>query len=112
MGVKAGVPAEKLAALPEHEQSAHFTERERAALAFATEMSAGAEVSDACFARLRRHFADAEIVELAFIVGYQVFASTFARTFRLAPQGFSAEARSPDHADRVTGSAPRAMMER
>jgi hypothetical protein len=39
--------------------------------------------------RLRGHFAPAEIVELTFIIGYQTFASKFAKAFRLAPQGFS-----------------------
>jgi hypothetical protein len=41
--------------------------------------------------RLREHFAAAEIVELTFIIGYQTFASKFAKAFRLAPQGFSSE---------------------
>jgi hypothetical protein len=39
--------------------------------------------------RLREHFEQAEIVELAFIIGYQTFASKLAKSFRLAPQGFS-----------------------
>ena len=29
------------------------------------------------------------MVELAFIGGFQIFASKFAKAFRLAPQGFS-----------------------
>ena len=50
------------------------------------------EVTDACVARLREHFSEAEVVELTFIVGYQTFASKFAKAFRLAPQGFAASA--------------------
>ncbi len=46
--------------------------------------------TDACVAQLRKHFSDAEIVELTFIVGYQTFASKFAKAFRLVPQGFAA----------------------
>jgi hypothetical protein len=30
------------------------------------------------------------VVELTFIVGFQTFASKFAKAFRLAPQGFAA----------------------
>jgi alkylhydroperoxidase family enzyme len=46
-------------------------------------------VSDKCLERLREHFSQAEIVELTFIIGYQTFASKFAKAFRLVPQGFS-----------------------
>jgi hypothetical protein len=28
-------------------------------------------------------------VELVFVIGYQIFASKFAKTFRLTPQGFA-----------------------
>jgi hypothetical protein len=38
---------------------------------------------------VREHFTEPEIVELTFIVGYQTFASKFAKAWRLAPQGFS-----------------------
>ena len=90
VGVKVGVPAEKLAALPSYKDSPQFTEREEAALEFSERITRDdQEVSDECFARLRRHFSEAEIVELTFIVGYQTFASKFAKAFQLAPQGFS-----------------------
>ncbi len=89
VGVKAGVPLDKLAALDEFETSDVFTERERAALAFATDLVRDdREVHDETYARLRRHFSEAEALELTFVVGYQVFASTFAKAFRLAPQGY------------------------
>jgi hypothetical protein len=39
--------------------------------------------------QLQEHFAPKEIVELTFIIGYQTFASKFAKAFGLAPQGFS-----------------------
>ena len=38
---------------------------------------------------MREHFSEPEMVELTFIVGFQIFASKFAKAFRLAPQGFS-----------------------
>ncbi len=93
VGVKAGVPAEKLAALDEVETSDLFTERERAALAFATEVVRDdRDVSNETYARLRARFSEPEIVELTFVVGYQVFASRFAKAFQLAPQGYSERA--------------------
>jgi alkylhydroperoxidase family enzyme len=46
-------------------------------------------VSEECLARVREHFTKEEIVELTFIIGYQTFASKFAKAMRLKPQGFS-----------------------
>ena len=46
-------------------------------------------MTDACLIRLREHFTEGEVVELAFIAGFQIFASKFAKAFRVAPQGFS-----------------------
>jgi alkylhydroperoxidase family enzyme len=91
VGVKVGVPAEKLAALALYKDSPHFTEREKAALEFSERITRDdRDVSAECFDRLREHFSEAEIVELTFIVGYQTFASKFAKAFQLEPQGFSA----------------------
>lgn len=90
MGVKLGIPGEKLGTLGSYRESPHFTEREKAALEFAERVTRDdQEVSDDCFRSLRRHFSEAEIVELTFIIGYQTFASKFAKAFQLAPQGFS-----------------------
>jgi len=91
--VKAGIPAEKLDALDAYEDCPMFSERERAALAFAEEVTrAEGHVSDACFRRLRVQFSEAEVLELMFAIGYQIFASRFANAFRLAAQGFSEQA--------------------
>jgi alkylhydroperoxidase family enzyme len=88
--VKAGIPETKLAALADWEASPEFSERERAALAFATAIVRDdLEVTDACWAGVREHFSEPEVVELVFAVGYQTFASKFAKAFQLAPQGFS-----------------------
>ena len=91
--MKAGIPESKLQALPDYEAPAAFTERERAALAFATAIVRDDEdVTDACWARVREHFSEPEVVELVFAVGYQTFASKFAKAFALTPQGFSVAA--------------------
>lgn len=91
VGVKAGIPESKLGTLAAFETSPEFTERERAALAFATAIVRDDEaVTDACWARMREHFSEPEAVELVFAVGYQTFASKFAKAFALTPQGFAA----------------------
>ena len=88
--MKVGIPEEKLAALPIFEGSPHFSEREEAALRYATEITRDdGPVSAACYDRLKEHFSEPEILELTFIVGYQTFASKFAKAFEIRPQGFS-----------------------
>ena len=94
VGVTTGIPAAKLAALPDWETSEAFTARERAALGFATRVVRDdLDVTDACFDALRPHFSEGDIVELTFVIGYQTFASKFAKAFRPAPQGFAAAVR-------------------
>jgi alkylhydroperoxidase family enzyme len=89
VGVTAGIPDATLAALDEYRNSPHFSERERVALEFCEQVTRDdLEVTDACFARLREHFTEAEVLEVVFAVGYQIFASKFAKAFALAPQGF------------------------
>ena len=93
VGAKQGIPVQKLDALAAYSTSERFTARERAALEYAEAIvREDREVTDACVARLREHFSEADVVELTFIVGYQTFASKFAKAFRLTPQGFTAKA--------------------
>ena len=92
VGVRVGLAESKLAALARYRESAEFTPREVAALEFAEQVAQqDQEVSEACWARLREHFSEAEAVELMFIVGYQTFASKFAKAFALVPQGLASE---------------------
>jgi alkylhydroperoxidase family enzyme len=91
VGVRLGVPAEKLADLHDYRGNPRFSAREQAALEFCERTTRDdLEITDECMARLREHFTEAEIVELTFIAGFQIFASKFAKAFRIAPQGFSA----------------------
>jgi alkylhydroperoxidase family enzyme len=93
VGVKENIGEETLAALRDWRTSDHLSGREKAALELTEEIVADdREVSDACFARVREHFSEADVLELVFVIGYQVFASKFAKAFRLAPQGFAARA--------------------
>jgi alkylhydroperoxidase family enzyme len=90
VGVKAALPAEKLADVLTYGESPRFSERERAALQFCERITRDdLEVSEECLARVREHFTEAEVVEMTFIIGYQTFASKCAKAWRLAPQGFS-----------------------
>src|SRR3954464_4643341 len=93
VGVQEGIDAETLAALPGWRESDRFSARERAALVFCERLVRDdLDVSDDCFAALREHFAEGDTVELVFVIGYQIFASKFAKAFRPAPQGFSTPA--------------------
>ena len=88
--MKAGIDARTLAEVARWRESDRFTARERAAMELCEALvQDDAAVSDACFARVREHFPEADTVELVFVIGYQIFASTFAKAFQLAPQGFS-----------------------
>ena len=93
VGVKAGIPAETLAEILDYRGNSRFTEREQVALEFCEHTTRDdLEMTDACLARVREHFTEAETVELTFIAGFQIFASKFAKAFRVPPQGFSTEA--------------------
>jgi alkylhydroperoxidase family enzyme len=107
VGVRTGIPEAKLAALDRYHDSPQFTAREVAALGYAEQiLREGREVSDACFARLREHFSEPDVVELTFIVGFQTFASQFAKAFQLAPQGLaSAGVHSPGLRGRTMSAA-------
>jgi alkylhydroperoxidase family enzyme len=89
VSVEAGIAETKLAALAEYENSSAFSDRERAALRFATTLVRDRAVSDTAWAQLRAQFSEPEIVELVFAIGYQTFAGQFAAAFQIAPQGFA-----------------------
>ena len=65
---KAGVDAAKLDALGEFRTSTLFSDSERAALAFATELTEDRHVSRDTFAELTRHYSEREICEIVFLV--------------------------------------------
>jgi len=90
VGVKEKIDEATLAALPDWRASDRFTAREKAALDLTEQVVADdQDVSDACFAGVREHFSEADVLELVFVIGYQVFASKFAKALRIAPQGFA-----------------------
>jgi alkylhydroperoxidase family enzyme len=90
VGVREGIDLQTLAAVPRWRESQCFTARERAAMALCEAVVRDdLEVSDDVFAEAREHFSEADTVELVFVIGFQVFASKFAKAFGLEPQGFS-----------------------
>ena len=109
VGAKAGVPSEKMDDLLRYRESDRFTAREQAALEYAKRITRDdLEVTDACMARVREHFSEAEAVELTFIVGFQTFASKFAKALlpKWTPESEAAdEARRAEARQRRTGWA-------
>ena len=65
---KAGVDAAKIDALADFPTSSFFGDSERAALAFATELTEDRRVSRNTFAELARHYSEREICDVVFVV--------------------------------------------
>ena len=66
-----------------------FNEQERVALEYAERIThTDREVDDAFFAELKKHFTEAQIVELTAAVAFENFRSKFNPTLGVAAQGF------------------------
>jgi len=69
--------------------SDHYSASERAALAFAEAMTiTGQKVTDELFAEARRHFSEAQVVELTAAVALENFRSKFNVALGIESQGF------------------------
>jgi len=82
MARKAAVPEEKIAALAGWRASKAFDARERAALAL-TEAVMACDVSDQVHAEVKKHFSDAEFVELALTAGFYAMVSRMLDAMRV-----------------------------
>jgi len=71
--VKEHIALDKFHALPEWRTSPLFSDRERAALAYADEATRNKKVEDATFAALRKHFSERQIVEITFLNALENF---------------------------------------
>jgi len=113
-GLKRGVTSEQLDALERFEGSPLFSEREKAALAYAeTVTRSDRRTDEALFARLRRYFDDDAIAELTALVAYQNLSSKFNAALGVAPQGFcSAVAAAPADGAAVPRQAAPAAPDR
>ena len=82
MARKAGVDEEKIAALAGWRASKIFDAKERAALAL-TEGVMGCNVTDEIHAEVKKHFSDAEFVELSLTAGFYAMVSRMLDAMRV-----------------------------
>jgi len=89
LGLGRGIAQDKMRALPLFGESVLFNEREKAALAYAEAATRNDRPVDAAHVvRLRAHFDDQAIVELAALIGYQNLSSKFNAALGVPAQGF------------------------
>ena len=87
---RSGLSDEQLLALPSYRTSPLFTDLEKLVLDYAVGMSrTPAEVSDALFAELRRHFDDAQLVELTHVIALENLYGRFNHALGVGAAGFS-----------------------
>jgi alkylhydroperoxidase family enzyme len=88
-GMQTGATEDKVRAVAEAATSPLFSDVERAALAYAEAMTVtGQRVSDDLFARVRKHFDEAQVVELTAAVALENFRSKFNVALGIEAQGF------------------------
>jgi alkylhydroperoxidase family enzyme len=90
-----GITDPELAALTETAASGLFTERERAALAYAAAITSDNTVVKDVFTEVQRHFNADEIVELTATITWEICAAKFNRALQIEGQGISAVCRLP-----------------
>jgi alkylhydroperoxidase family enzyme len=79
----------KLADLADWRNSKAFSDLERVALEYAERITyTDQKVDDALFARVRRHFSEAQVVELTAAVALENFRSKFNPSLGIEAQGF------------------------
>ena len=85
-----GAAPEKVeAALGDYKKNPLFSLRERLALELAERMTyTGKRVTDKFFNRLKKHFTDEELVELAAVIALENFRSKFNPVFAVEAHGF------------------------
>jgi len=80
---------ERLAAVASWSDSAVFSKAERVALDYAERMTiTGQKVDDALFEQLKRHYSEAQIVELTAAIALENFRSKFNPALGIEAQGF------------------------
>ena len=85
-GSAVGISDEKIAALADYATSPLYDEQERLALELAdAQTAARVEVPAELFARLREHFDEAQLVELAATAAMENFRARFNRVFEIEP---------------------------
>ena len=87
--VQAKLGREKWADLARYRESPHFSERERAALAFTEQATRARHVDDATFEALRRHFDEVEIVEITWLNAVGNYFNLIAMPLGLESDGLA-----------------------
>ncbi|GMR20228.1 MAG: carboxymuconolactone decarboxylase family protein [Gammaproteobacteria bacterium] len=96
--LKRGVDLDKLADLATFEQSPLFTEREKAALAYAEAVTyTDQQTTNELFQRLQNVFDDDAIIELTGLIAFQNLSSKFNAALGVEPQGFCNRAPQPNN---------------
>lgn len=91
-----------------YRESTAFTEAEKVALEYSELMQfAPEQIDEAFFERLRKHYTEAETVELGVFIGFNVGYHTFFRTLDFFPM-FSPDGRlvSQEESRRIYGDRP------
>jgi alkylhydroperoxidase family enzyme len=89
VGREQGITDEQLADLADFERSSNFGAGEKAVLRYAEGMTrTPAEVSDAAFDDLKRHFDTAQIVELTTMIAFENLRARFNRALHVESDGF------------------------
>jgi 4-carboxymuconolactone decarboxylase len=81
-----GLPQEEADTLFDWPASKFFSERERAALAYADAMTQDVDVPDAVFAELQKHFNERQIVELTVLVGTYNMHTRIGQALQIDPE--------------------------
>jgi AhpD family alkylhydroperoxidase len=89
IGLRQGLDPDKLSALSRFAESPMFTEREKAALSYAEDVTySDRQPTLAHFEQLRRHFNEDAVIELTGLIAFQNLSSKFNAALGVAPQGF------------------------
>ncbi len=90
MAIRERLGMEKFNALAEYRTSPLFSDRERAALAYAEEATRQKRVSDATFEELRKHFNEREIVEITWLNALENYYNLINIPLEIESDGFCA----------------------
>jgi AhpD family alkylhydroperoxidase len=86
--LKRGLSEAKLMDLSAFDNSPLFSDREKAALAYAEAITSGRTVDDAFMDRLRKHFDEEAIIELTALIAFQNMSTKFNTALGVPAQGF------------------------
>jgi alkylhydroperoxidase family enzyme len=81
-----GITEDDFVALTHWRMAANFSERERAALAYADVMTRDIEVPDSIYDEVARHFNDRQIVELTVLIGAYNMNTRVLKALEIDPQ--------------------------